>query len=132
MKKIKGIILLMLFLGMLVTPSVSWAFTIEELQSQINNLLAMALSLQQQLKEQTTSLENNQVGNSSSGLSDNGDGTVTDSSTGLVWLKNANCFGSVNWDEAKTKASQLKNGQCGLSDGSTAGQWRLPTINKLG
>ncbi len=26
-------------------------------------------------------------------FTDNGDGTVTDNQTGLIWLKNANCFG---------------------------------------
>ncbi len=33
---------------------------------------------------------------------DNGDGTVTDNLTDLIWLKNANCFGpgSVSWSEA--------------------------------
>ena len=27
-------------------------------------------------------------------FTDNGDGTVTDNLTGLIWLKNANCFGT--------------------------------------
>src|SRR3990172_5700801 len=31
---------------------------------------------------------------------DNGDGTVTDNLTGLIWLKNANCFGTRNWASA--------------------------------
>ncbi|OAD19121.1 hypothetical protein THIOM_005259, partial [Candidatus Thiomargarita nelsonii] len=32
---------------------------------------------------------------------DNGDGTVTDNSSGLIWLKNANCFGVETWDKAR-------------------------------
>ena len=32
---------------------------------------------------------------------DNGDGTVTDNCTQLIWLKNANCFGEQQWSEAK-------------------------------
>ena len=58
---------------------------------------------------------------------DNGDGTVTDNKTGLIWLKNANCFGGQNWETAMQSAAKLADGQCGLSDGSKTGDWRLPT-----
>jgi hypothetical protein len=56
-------------------------------------------------------------------------GTVTDGN--LVWLQNANCFGKLNWDQAMNSAKNLKSGFCGLTDGSTAGQWRLPTKEEL-
>ncbi len=57
---------------------------------------------------------------------DNNDGTVTDTATGLVWLKNASpCYKS--WDEAAAYCKNLQSGTDGLSDGSTAGQWRLPS-----
>jgi len=58
-------------------------------------------------------------------FTDNDDGTVTDNQTGLVWLKDANCFGQKDWSTAMDLAKRLKNGQCGLRDGSVAGQWRL-------
>jgi hypothetical protein len=65
---------------------------------------------------------------------DNGDGTVRDTKTGLLWLKDASCLelgpthdGRGTFDEAKAAAAALKSGQCGLSDGSKAGDWRLPT-----
>jgi hypothetical protein len=58
---------------------------------------------------------------------DCGNGTVTDTVTGLVWLKNANCFGTKQWAAANQAAVVLADGQCGLSDGSSAGDWRLPT-----
>jgi len=58
---------------------------------------------------------------------DNDDGTVTDNRTQLIWLKNANCFGKMIWENAMQKAANLKSGQCGLSDDSHAGNWRLPT-----
>ena len=64
-------------------------------------------------------------------LVDNGDGTVTDNLTGLVWLKNANCFEMRTWDQALTAANQLQSGDCGLNDSSTPGQWRLPNIGEL-
>jgi hypothetical protein len=70
--------------------------------------------------------------NSSHRYTDNGDGTVTDNRTegGLIWLKNANCFGEQDWDTAMQSAANLAHGQCGLGDGSQAGMWRLPTIEE--
>ena len=66
---------------------------------------------------------------------DNGNGTVTDTWTGLVWLENANCVdlpmtdgvGRANWDDANAGAALLAHGTCGLTDGSSPGDWRLPT-----
>jgi hypothetical protein len=62
---------------------------------------------------------------------DKGDGTVLDRNTGLYWLKNANCAGLKIWQSAKNWAATLANGTCGLMDGSTPGQWRVPTIAEL-
>ena len=62
---------------------------------------------------------------------DNGDGTVTDHLTGLIWLKNAGCLTSAAWSNAISEAQQLASGSCGLSDGSTAGQWRVPNVWEL-
>ena len=55
----------------------------------------------------------------------------TDHLTGLVWLKNAGCYSAEVWSAALTHANQLANGACGLTDGSTAGQWRMPNANEL-
>jgi hypothetical protein len=68
---------------------------------------------------------------------DNKDGTVTDSLTNLIWLKNLNCYGMLDWRGAALAAKDLKEGECGaspdlvLSDGSSAGDWRLPTMDEL-
>ncbi len=70
---------------------------------------------------------------------DNSDGTVTDMLTGLIWLKDASCAdlagtdvdGAAPWVSALTAAAALADGTCGLSDGSEAGDWRLPSINDL-
>lgn len=70
---------------------------------------------------------------------DNGDGTVTDNLTGLIWLRDASCAalaqtdtdGKGDWSEALTAAALLASGTCGLNDGSTAGDWRLPTLFEL-
>ena len=64
-------------------------------------------------------------------FTDNGDGTVTDELTGLVWLQKANCFGGLDSDAALAAAAALADGQCGLSDGSAAGQWRVPNRTEL-
>jgi len=64
-------------------------------------------------------------------FTDNQDGTVTDHLTGLVWLKNAGCFTPTNWSTALATANQLASGACGLTDGSAAGQWRMPNANEL-
>jgi len=64
-------------------------------------------------------------------MHDNGDGTVSDQLTGLVWLKNAACFAPATWPGAVTDANQLASGQCGLTDGSAAGDWRLPNLIEL-
>ena len=62
---------------------------------------------------------------------DNLDGTVTDHLTGLIWLKDANCFGERTWGEALSDCNGLESGSCGLSDGSSSGTWRLPNIKEL-
>ncbi len=64
-------------------------------------------------------------------FTDNFDGTVKDNLTGLVWLKNANCFETRTWDNAITDSNTLNSGECGLTDGSIEGDWRLPNYKEL-
>ncbi|MDG4597102.1 MAG: DUF1566 domain-containing protein [Candidatus Contendobacter sp.] len=52
---------------------------------------------------------------------------MTDTVTGLIWVRNAGCFGGRQWVAANQTAAALADGQCGLLDGSSAGDWRLPT-----
>jgi hypothetical protein len=58
---------------------------------------------------------------------DCGDGTIKDTQTGLFWLKDADCF-LEQWAAANVRAAELAHGQCGLTDGSLPGDWRLPTL----
>jgi hypothetical protein len=74
---------------------------------------------------------------------DNGDGTVTDCKSGLIWLQNTNCIdtsggviknngnGTLTWYQARKWVAGLANGICSLGDGSSAGDWRLPTRTEL-
>ncbi|MBF0137430.1 MAG: DUF1566 domain-containing protein [Magnetococcales bacterium] len=62
---------------------------------------------------------------------DNGNGTINDKLTGLVWLKNANCFGGLGWRDALLAANSLAQGGCGLKDNSVVGDWRMPNVIEL-
>ncbi len=66
---------------------------------------------------------------------DNKDGTVTDTRSGLIWLRHANCVGGRTWNEAMRSASELHDGtRCEdmvLQDGSRPGDWRLPSIREI-
>ncbi len=74
--------------------------------------------------------------NKLSRFTDMGDGTVRDNDSGLIWLKEATCGempGTSSIGEARTLAiaeaavAALADGMCGLTDGSMAEDWRLPT-----
>jgi hypothetical protein len=96
---------------------------------------------------QTRSYETGDDGNLQKGVTwpnprftdNNSDGTVTDNLTGLIWLKNANCNnGQMTWTDALNFAKTLfdgstthNSGDCDLTDGSSAGDWRLPNYKEL-
>ncbi len=62
-------------------------------------------------------------------IADCGNGTLTDSVTGLIWLADPDCATLVPWDwaAANEAAASLGDGDCGLADQSASGDWRLPT-----
>ena len=65
-------------------------------------------------------------------MTDNGNGTVTDNLTGLIWLKNANCFGTRDWATALSYANALASGSIAASAmARVAGDWRLPNVREL-
>jgi hypothetical protein len=71
-------------------------------------------------------------------FTDNSNGTVTDNLTGLIWTENADCYAPLkNWQGALTYANAVHpgysgtEGNCGINDGSSAGDWRLPNIDEL-
>lgn len=59
----------------------------------------------------------------------NTDGTVDDRLTGIRWT--AKSCGAFRWDDAVSYVAALGHGACGLSDGSQAGDWRVPNILEL-
>jgi hypothetical protein len=63
---------------------------------------------------------------------DHGDGTVTDTLTQLTWVKNYGCMTLVGTlAQGLAAIAGLQDGQCGLTDGSQAGDWRMANIREL-
>lgn len=64
-------------------------------------------------------------------FTDNFDGTVTDNLTGLVWLKDPTRFTGRGWVPALNACNNLADDGGALTDGSAAGDWRLPNNKEL-
>ena len=64
-------------------------------------------------------------------FTDNGDGTVTDNLTRLIWLRDANRFGRKFWEGAVSACNTLSDDGSTLTDGSVAGDWCLPNVKEL-
>ena len=56
-------------------------------------------------------------------FTDNGNGTVTDTVTGLMWTKDANLFGRLTWHGVLSRCSSFSI--------SGIGGWRLPNKDEL-
>ena len=88
---------------------------------------------------QTTSYATGDDGDLQKGVSwpsprftNNGDGTVADNLTELIWLQNANRpAAGQSWANAVTYCNNLADDGGELTDGSVAGDWRLPNVNEL-
>ena len=61
-------------------------------------------------------------------FTDNGDQTVTDNLTGLMWTKNAEFLGGMTWTKAIKACETLELGQNGCN---LYTDWRLPNSNEL-
>lgn len=67
-------------------------------------------------------------------FTDNGDGTVDDNLTGLIWLKDANCAGtSFDWQGALDWVADLNTLSIACTDYAAGSftDWRLPNVKEL-
>lgn len=126
--------------GAFTEPSSSPASTTHTL----DEVYEKALPTQVPKTGQTTSYRTGDDGDEEPGVAspitrftDNSDGTIKDNLTGLIWLKQANynnisgTTGTAIWNNAIDFGEALASGSCGLTDGSSAGDWRLPSVKEL-
>jgi hypothetical protein len=142
-----GIVLLVLVLASFFSawaiagdlePSADPAPTMHSLED-IYNLIANIGTAPVEKSGQTSSYATGDDGDKEEGIawpdsrfSDNGDGTVTDNLTGLIWLQNADRNGgTMNWADALVYCNSLADDGSALTDGSVAGDWRLPNVKEL-
>ena len=67
-------------------------------------------------------------------FTENNDGTITDNLTGLMWLKDGNCFGYMNWQNALNTLADFNTNPTNYSCQdytATHTDWRLPNVNEL-
>jgi hypothetical protein len=67
-------------------------------------------------------------------FTDNGNGTVTDHLTGLIWLKDAGCLGQWGWYDGFAQISAFNAGGIVSCADYTAGSfddWRMPNVREL-
>ena len=69
------------------------------------------------------------TGEAQARFTDHGNGTVTDGVTGLMWTKNTNPFGALNWHEAMSRCSSFSIR--GFGQLGRIGDWRLPSLDEL-
>ncbi len=76
-------------------------------------------------------IDQNGDGKDSCRFMNQGNGTVLDTTTGLLWLRDASCINDGNYYQIEDMINNLKDGQCGLTDGSWPGDWRIPTWDEM-
>lgn len=67
-------------------------------------------------------------------FTDNGNGTITDNLTKLIWLKDGSCSGStLLWQAALTWVANFNGGSTACADygAGTHADWRVPNIREL-
>jgi hypothetical protein len=124
--------LLVLDLAMPIAAQDSFART-DRLAAQVAAAPVMVRQQQQQQQQQRGGGNKTKAGpcfDNTNRYVDCGNGTVTDSVTGLIWLKRVDCLTSADYAAANQAAASLKDGDCSLTDGSSAGDWRLPTVDE--
>jgi hypothetical protein len=119
-------------------PSADPAPTMHSLED-IYNLIANIGTAPVEKSGQTSTYATGDDGDKEEGIAwptprftDNGDGTVTDNLTGLIWLQDAfRNRDDMDWAAALAYCNSLAADGSTLTDGSVAGDWRLPNVKEL-
>ena len=66
-------------------------------------------------------------------FTDNGNGTVTDNLTGLIWLQDAECFGAKDWQPALDQVTSFNSASTACTNyaAGTHTDWRLPNNKEI-
>lgn len=67
-------------------------------------------------------------------FTDNRDGTVTDNLTGLMWVRDGGCFGSLEWQDALDSVVRFNSSASSFGCANYSANhsdWRLPQIMEL-
>jgi hypothetical protein len=66
-------------------------------------------------------------------LVDNGDGTITDNMTGLMWLQEADCLSFADWEGALAKIDDFNTMSIACTNyaAMTYIDWRLPNVSEF-
>ncbi len=63
---------------------------------------------------------------------DNGDGTITDTTTALMWLQDASCLGTADWQAGFTKLKSYNSNQAAYKCGANSyTDWHVPNRHEL-
>jgi hypothetical protein len=132
-----AVILLMMPLAVLAgslepsgPPTAGTMHSLEDIYQKLSTIEGRLTAIEGKLQTPTTSTTTTAPAGR---FQDNGNGTVTDTATGLIWLKLADPGYPQSWATATYITSIMASGMAGtgLTDGSVAGQWRLPTKVEL-
>ena len=97
-------------------------------------LLARHASSPVSSPEANTKSADNSAAQANSRFIDNGDGTVTDTSTSLMWLQDATCLGTADWQSSFTKLKSYNSNQASYNCGAkhnTYSDWNIPNRHEL-
>ena len=84
--------------------------------------------------EADTISADNSAAQAKSRFIDNGDGTVTDTTTSLMWLQDASCIGTTDWQNSFTKLKDYNSNRasypCGAKHNPYS-DWHIPNRHEL-
>lgn len=118
-------------------PYTAWTFRfssgITEQAARVENafVLLARQTIPPDLDNKSTDIPSPQA---DSRLIDNGDGTVTDTETSLMWLQDSACIGTADWQDSFAKIKDFNDNPASFScdtKNNTFSDWSLPNRHEL-